>query len=255
MRCEGNGSQTGRLHCEAPEGRYLRSVVKRRALTQWRGRVRRGRKRRWGRVPRPKGVFWRHDGQSCRRRTRPRAAGRDSHNESSREVLGSSTCAMRLETSPTSQRSTEAATAHSILVAQGGVVTSTQRAEAAIRLLPSARSRARIKTEVEKRLCLQRVWGRALAKLDCPAPANHGRHRPTRQGPHAASLLGGKKSAAMARWWDVPHNDARNTSTDPLCCNINACYSTASPIIAVDLISGANAGVICPSCLAGLLCS
>jgi hypothetical protein len=68
LRCKGSGSQTGRLHCEAPEGRYLRSVVERRVLPRWRGRVRRGRsKRRWGRRrPRPKGVVWRHDSENER---------------------------------------------------------------------------------------------------------------------------------------------------------------------------------------------
>jgi hypothetical protein len=135
-------------------------------------------------------------------------------------------------------------------------VTSTQRAEAAIRLLLSATSRARMRTEVEKRVWLQRVWGLALAKLECLAPANHGPAKFTRQGPYAASLLDAKKSAAMARWWDVPHNDREeHLDRPPLCCNINACYSTASPIVAVDLISGANTGVNYPSCLAGILCS
>jgi hypothetical protein len=93
LRCKGSGSQTGRLHCEAPEGRYLRSVVERRALARWRRRVRRGR---------------RHDAQ------RERLAEARTTNP----VAKSS--AMRDAT----RRCSHLAAAHGILVEQRGVVPS-----------------------------------------------------------------------------------------------------------------------------------
>jgi hypothetical protein len=107
-----------------------------------------------------------------------------------------------------------------------------------------------MRMDVEKRLWLQRAWGPVLAKLDCPWPANGSRGRPT--ATWAACRIPARREEAGG-YGEVgcPAYTARNTSTD---ANINACYSTTSPNIAVDLISDANTSPHARPCPVEFLC-